>query len=107
MFAPLLRDPPEWPLADPVSEAGWYGEVWIKYPGSDHLYPSYFAQVFETRSRFRIIMNESCQTAFSQNSVMNLDRAYPLLERLRGWYDALPTPLRPHSIVLPGHLQIQ
>ena len=107
MFAPLLSDPPEWPLPDATLEPGWYGEIWIQYPVSDRLFPSHFAQVFEARSRFRLIMNKACQIAYSPNSEMTLDKANQLYEQLRSWYGSLPGPLQPKSVVLPGHLQLQ
>ena len=107
MFSPLLSDPPKWPLPDTTLEPGWYGEIWIPYPGSDNLCPSHFAEVFETRSRFRLIMNEACQIAYSQGSEMTLDKANQLYRQLRTWYSSLPGPLRPKSVVLPGLLQLQ
>lgn len=106
MFAPLLSDPPEWPLPDPTLDPGWYGEIWIQYPGSNRLFLSHFAEVFVTRSRFRIIMNEACQIAYSPNSDMTLDKANRFNERLRDWYNSLLSPLQPKSVVLPGHLQL-
>lgn len=107
MFAPLLSDPPEWPLPDPTVEPGWYGEVWIKYPCGDCLFSSHFAEVLEARSRFRVIMNEACQIAYSPDSGMTPGKANKLHAQLRDWYDSLPGSLQPKSVVLPGHLQLQ
>ncbi|EFY90076.1 C6 transcription factor, putative [Metarhizium acridum CQMa 102] len=77
LFPPLLKTPPDWPLPDPSKETGFYGEVWVKYPLSHNLSPSYFGQVFKARSEFRIIMNEYCQAAFSEGS-QTLVRLYYL-----------------------------
>src|ERR1700743_1060428 len=107
MFAPLLKDPPSWPLPDPLKEAEWYGEIWVKYPLSNHILPSYFGQVFKARSQFRVIMNEACQAAYLKDAGMTLSKATDFLSRLQGWYDRLPSPLQPRFIVLPGHLQLQ
>lgn len=107
MFAPLLSDPPDWRLPDPSKEPEWYGEIWVKYPVSSHLLPSYFGQVFRARSQFRVIMNEACQIAYSKDSEMTLCKANEFLSRLKAWYDSLSGPLLPKSIVLPGHLQLQ
>ena len=107
MFAPLLRDPPDWPLPDPSKETEWYGEIWVKYPLSNCLLPSYFGQVFTARSRFRVIMNEACQAAYSSGSEMTIDKANKLFSQLQGWYNGLSGSLVPKMIVLPGHLQLQ
>jgi hypothetical protein len=107
MFAPLLRDPPDWHLPDPSEETEWYGEIWVKYPLSNRLLPSYFGQVFRVRSQFRVIMNDTCQAAYSKGSGVTLGKANEFLARLKGWFDGLPGPLLPKSIVLPGHLQLQ
>lgn len=107
MFAPLLSLPPDWPLPDPSTEDEWYGEIWVKYPMSNRRLPSYFGQVIKARSQFRIIMNEACQIAYSKGSEMNFDKANKLLSQLKLWYDNLPGPLQPKTIVLPGQLQLQ
>lgn len=107
MFAPLLSEPPDWHLPDPLEEPEWYGEIWVKYPLCNRLLPSHFGQVFRARSRFRVIMNEACQAAYSKGSEMTRDKANELLSRLKGWYGGLSGPLLPKTIVLPGHLQLQ
>lgn len=107
MFAPLLRDPPAWPLPNAEKEPSWYGEIWFKYPTSDRLYPSYFGQVLEAKSKFRIIMNQACQMAYADQSETTLPEANKFLWQLKYWYDSLPIVLQPSSIVLPGHMQLQ
>lgn len=107
MFPPLLKTPPDWPLPDPSIDAQFYGEVWVKYPLTHSLLPSYFGHVFRARSQFRVIMNEFCQVAFSQYSEINLGKAIELRARLQDWYDGLAGPLLSTTIVLPGHLQLQ
>ncbi|KAJ4244801.1 hypothetical protein NW762_014379 [Fusarium torreyae] len=106
MLSPLIKKPPNWPLPDPSEDPSWYGEVWVKYPLNHGLSPSYFGQVIRARSRFRIIMNEFCEAAYSENSKIDLNQAYEFRQRLRGWYDSLPEPLTPKRIALPGHLQL-
>lgn len=107
MLSPLLKQPPDWPLPDPLEDARWYGEIWLKYPLTNNLAPSYFGQVFRARSQFRVIMNEFCQVAFSKGSKTTLGKANELYARLTSWYDGLRGPLLPKTIVLPGHLQLQ
>ncbi len=107
MFAPLLSASPNWHLLNPSKSAEWYGEIWVKYPLSDSLILSHFGHVFKVKSRFRIIMNEACQTSCSKDSEMTNENAYKFLSQLKGWYGKLPTLLLPCYIVLPGHLQLQ
>ena len=107
MAAPLLSDPPDWHLPDPSATAEWYGEIWLKYPLSDCLVPSYFGQIFKARSQFRVIMNEACQATYLKDEEMTLNKAAGFLSQLQGWYDRLPGTLQPRYIVLPGHFQLQ
>lgn len=107
MFAPLLSQPPDWTLPDPVTEAQWYGEIWVRYPLETYLLPSHFGHVFRARSAFRIIMNDACQAAYSTGSEITLARANELLTRLKTWFACLPDILQPKSLALPGHLQLQ
>ncbi|EEU40043.1 uncharacterized protein NECHADRAFT_11983, partial [Fusarium vanettenii 77-13-4] len=106
MIPPLLKKPPEWALPDPARNVQWYGEIWIKYPMTNGLSPSYFSHVFRARCHFRIIMNEICDAAYSEGSGITLDKANGFRERLESWYRSLPVPLQPRTIVLPGHLQL-
>jgi hypothetical protein len=107
MFKPLLRQPPDWSLPEPSKDGKWYGEVWVKYPLSHHLLPSYFGQVFRAKSQFRVIMNKFCQAAYSKGAGVTLNKAYDLLSQLKTWYEGLSGPLLPKAIVLPGQLQLQ
>lgn len=107
MFVPLLRTPPHWQLPDPSEEEDWYGELWVRYPLSSHLLPLHFGQVFKARCQFRVIMNAACQLAYLEGSQLNIDMASDLLLQLKSWYNGLPEPLHPKSVVLPGHLQLQ
>ena len=107
LFSPLLKKAPRWQLPDPSQDTSFYGEVWVQYPLSDCLLPSGFGQVFKAKSEFRVIMNEFCQIAYSNDSVVTFDKAYKLLSQLQSWFDGLPDPLLPKRIVLPAHLQLQ
>ena len=107
MHTPLIKKPPDDLLPDPSVDAYWYGEIWLKYPLNQSIMPSYFGQVFRAKCQFRIVMNEFCQDAYSEGSAMTIDRANELYSQLRSRYHALPAPLLPKTIVLPGHLQLQ
>ncbi|EHK27097.1 uncharacterized protein TRIVIDRAFT_21401, partial [Trichoderma virens Gv29-8] len=106
MFTPLLKEPPSWTLPDPSHDTNWYGEIWLKYPLTNVLSPSYFGHIFLAKSQFRIIMNEFCCTAYSEGSQVTIEKGYELRLKLRRWYDGLPGPLQPRTIVLPAHLQL-
>ncbi|KAL7913972.1 hypothetical protein GGI35DRAFT_231253 [Trichoderma velutinum] len=106
MFTPLLKEPPNWALPDPSQDRNWYGEIWLKYPLTDTLSPSCFGDIFRAKSHFRIIMNEFCCAAYSEGSQVTEEKAYELLLKLKHWYDSLPGPLQPKTIVLPAHLQL-
>ncbi|GAM82987.1 hypothetical protein ANO11243_009730 [Dothideomycetidae sp. 11243] len=108
MQPPLLEDPLPMLPPSPVKDPGWYGEVWLKYPSSPTLLPLHFAHVFESRARFRIIMNRFCTAAYTDPGGVGvpLEEAYALHTELAKWYQDLPEPLHPRNIVLPAHLQL-
>ncbi|KAJ8129557.1 hypothetical protein O1611_g4074 [Lasiodiplodia mahajangana] len=106
MIQPLLKKPPGEPLPDPSESSLWYGEIWLRYPLSESLCPSYFGHVFRAKSHFRVIMNDFCHAAYSKDSNVTLHKANSLRSQLREWYDGLPGPLQPKAIVLPGQLQL-
>ncbi|KAK7946049.1 uncharacterized protein PG986_010370 [Apiospora aurea] len=108
MFLPLLEQPPYDPLPDPLKDAQWYGEIWLKYPASQVLTPAYFGYGFKAKCDFRLIMNKFCHAAYSTGSggSVSLDEANKLRARLLKWYHGLPRPLLPETIVLPAHLQL-
>ncbi|KAF5591473.1 nitrogen assimilation transcription factor nit-4 [Fusarium pseudocircinatum] len=82
MLSPLINEPPKWPLPDPSEDQSWYGEIWVKYPLNHGLSSMCFGEVIHARSRFRIIMNEYCDVAYSEGSKVGVDLAYQLRERL-------------------------
>jgi hypothetical protein len=107
LLPPLLEEPPDWPLPNATQDAFWYGEIWVKYPLSKHLAPQHFGKLLEVRSNFHVIMNEACRIQNSKDSEMKMDKAYEILDKLKAWYESLPGPLQPRTIVLPGQLRLQ
>jgi hypothetical protein len=73
----------------------------------NHLVPMHFGQLFKVKSSFRILMNEVCQAAYSEESEISLDQAKEFISRLKHWFASLPDALLPKNIALPGHLQLQ
>ncbi|TFB01937.1 Nitrogen assimilation transcription factor nirA [Trichoderma ghanense] len=105
-FSPLIKEPPSWTLPDASKEPQFYGEVWLKYPLSQSLSPSYFGHIFRAKSQFRVIMHDFSMAAYSEGSQVTVDKAYELRQRLKSWCEGLPGPLQPRTIVLPAHLQL-
>ena len=107
LLPPLLEKQPEWPLPNATQDAFWYGEIWVKYPLSNHLSSQYFGKLLEVRTNFHVIMNEACRIQNSKGSEMEMDKAYEILGKLQAWYESLPGPLQPRAIVLPAQLRLQ
>ncbi|RKL38961.1 hypothetical protein BFJ72_g7091 [Fusarium proliferatum] len=106
MLSPLIKEPPRWPLPDPSEDPSWYGEIWVKYPLNHGLSSMCLGEVVHARSRFRIIMNEFCDAAYSEGSKVGVNLAYQFRGRLEEWFESLPASLSPRRIVLPGQLQL-
>ncbi|KAH8127124.1 hypothetical protein LI328DRAFT_141615 [Trichoderma asperelloides] len=106
LIPPLLTKPPIYPLPNPSENVLWYGEVWLNYPLSHSLVPSNFGQMYKAKSQFRIIMNDFCHTAYSEDSEVTVEKANELLFKLQNWFNNLPEPLAPKKIALPGQLQL-
>ncbi|PTB73357.1 N-terminal fungal transcription regulatory domain-containing protein [Trichoderma longibrachiatum ATCC 18648] len=83
MVLPVIKEPPNWTLPDPAKETEFYGEIWLKYPLTQTLSPSYFGQVFRSKSQFRVIMHDFCMTAYSEDSQVTVEKAYELRQRLK------------------------
>lgn len=47
-------------------------------------------------------MNEACQIAYSQNSVIDLDKAGQLFGRLKGWYNSCQVLSSQHQLYYLG-----
>lgn len=107
MTPPTVTTPPTWILPDPLLDPSWYGETWIKYPLDRKLCPSRFGHVFESRSLFRVVMNDFCRAAHTEGPGVTLEKAEELYANLQLWYENLAQPLLARTIVLPGHMQLQ
>jgi hypothetical protein len=107
MQPPLLTEPPSDALPDPSSSARWYGEIWVKYPGTQHLHPSHFSYLFKAKAELRMIMGKFCTLAYSKDIMVAPETAYDLYSQLNSWSANLPGPLQARNIVFPAHLQLQ
>lgn len=107
MIPPVLEKLPADPLPEPEQDPSFYGEIWLRYGGSQTLTEMHFGHLFKAKCEFRIIMQRFCSTAFAKGVEVELDHAYELYSQLKYWYNSLPAPLQPRRIVLPCHLQLQ
>ncbi|KAK4177803.1 hypothetical protein QBC36DRAFT_345114 [Triangularia setosa] len=113
---PLIRKPPDVSLPDPAANPEWYGQVWLKYPGDAKLHTTNFPYQFQAQCQVRVIMNDmwleqfrsSRQSSPEGGNIMlpstQIEQANRFYARLKAWYDALPAPLTPSSIVFPSQI---
>jgi hypothetical protein len=104
---PLVRQPPRFPLPDPIANSEWYSQTWIKYPLTHTLIPTHFPLLFKAQAEFRVIMNEICLESLGDSPKLTSERAKGFFLRLTEWYDNLPEPLSPREIVLPEQFYLQ
>ncbi|KAK8094150.1 hypothetical protein PG997_000835 [Apiospora hydei] len=106
---PLVDEPPTCPLPNPDAEPDYYGDVRVKFPGSDTATSISNGAVFRAISEFREIMNEVAQKSFKEpqsSSYITLNDAYGAYGKLQTWYQRLPEALTPDRIALPSHLKL-
>ncbi|KAK4196408.1 hypothetical protein QBC40DRAFT_234412 [Triangularia verruculosa] len=113
---PLINKPPDVPLPDPATNPEWYGQIWLKYPGDTELHTTHFPQLFQAQCQVRVIMNDMWSERFGSSRqsspegsstlhpATQLEQANQFYARLKAWYDALPAPLTPASIVFPSQI---
>jgi hypothetical protein len=105
---PVLREPPLHDLPDPERDMTFYGEVHVRYPGSDqqgHIQQGY---VFRALSGFRTILNAvALDLSSSEGDRLPPARLLHYWRGIRDWYSSLPACLAPENIALPSHLKLQ
>ncbi|KAH7029654.1 uncharacterized protein B0I36DRAFT_364166 [Microdochium trichocladiopsis] len=109
--SPLIVSPPQAPLPDPETDEGWYGEIWLRYPGGQLLFPLDFGYSFEAACNFRLIINELGSSYFGvrgQLRKLSLSQALRFHNRMLQWYQGLRTQISPTNIIkYPHQLKIQ
>lgn len=106
---PLLKEPPEWALSDPSTDASWYGETWVKYPLSEELLSTNHSHVFYSIAQFRVILNEIANQSFGHSGSrkgLSLEETYKYSLRLEEWFQNLAEPLSAKNVVLPSQLKL-
>ncbi len=97
-------------MPDPNADSDWYGDIWIRYPQSQILWPMHLGHIVEAVAKFRTIMNELGFRFFSKSGAqgeLTLKEAFQYKSRLDSWYEHLPDTLAPGKIVFPAQLKIQ
>jgi len=108
---PLLRQPPNCALPCPQENPDWYGELYLKYPLNQRLYPAQFGEIFKAKAAFHVILNELSLRQFTDEPRLNTGlsdaEVAEYYMRFRDWFENLPESLSPRKAVLPGHLKLQ
>jgi hypothetical protein len=107
---PLINDPPTVLLPDPSVAPAWYGEVWVKYPSTDRIFPVNHGHAFKAICDFRVIQNEIGARSFGLTNPirsLHLEEAENFRLRLEDWYRYLPDPVSAKTIIFPNQLKLQ
>ncbi|KAK9426263.1 hypothetical protein SUNI508_02704 [Seiridium unicorne] len=105
--SPILAAPPSHDLPDPDLDASIYGEVYIKYPGSEQQLRMNHGHVFRAVSEFRSILNAVASEAHSGGGKkLPSARVHYYWRSIANWYERLPTCLTSKNIALPSHLKV-
>src|SRR5688572_10930164 len=107
---PHLSCPPPHQLLDVEKNPNWYGEIWLRYPADERLYPMGFGQSMKALCDLRVIMRDICAVSFASNEApqkMHWNQVWDFKERLRAWFDALPAVLSPQDLIYPSHINLQ
>lgn len=105
---PFIRDPPDYPLPDPALDSRWYGEIWIRYPLGQRVFPSNLGYTIRANFQLRRLMNDMGAEIFEVDRPPRSSVAQVLdcKARLDSWFTHLPEPLMPTRVVLPDHIKI-
>ncbi|KAI0887566.1 uncharacterized protein GGS22DRAFT_186400 [Annulohypoxylon maeteangense] len=105
---PLLASAPAYPLPDPMVDPKWFGEVWIRYPLGQDIYPTHLGCTMKANFELRKLMNEMASQIFEDNGSphITVEKALECKSMLDNWFSNLPEPLIPTKVVLPDHIKI-
>ncbi len=106
---PLIREAPAFPLPDPTVDPQWYGEIWIRYPMSQTVYPVHLGTTIKCNFELRKMMNAMASELFEEDKppIVTPGEILECKSRLDMWFTNLPDPLTPTKIVLPDQIKIQ
>lgn len=104
----LFIQPPPMELPDPQEDSSFYGEIYIKYHGSNSIHPVNFPSAFYQTAKFRTVLNDLANNIFGgPKKRLSVNEAIKYYQQLIKWFQNLPVCLRPSEIVFPFQLQLQ
>ncbi|KAK3330184.1 hypothetical protein B0H66DRAFT_48791 [Apodospora peruviana] len=107
---PLIKEPPETPLPDPIAYPDWYGgELWVKYPLSRSRSPTHHGLTIKAKTELLTICIELASVAFEDSEShagLPMDTIIGFYDRLVEWQANLPEPLTPRKIAMPHHMKL-
>lgn len=105
-----MRDPPQHNLPTVDKANTYFGEIFIRYPGSESPVSICRHMMFHCLCEFRIIMNRVGSQLFDTTDKpcgLSLENTYDAHDALHSWYLRIPEAFTPPNIALPGHLMLQ
>lgn len=105
-----LVPPPKFEVPHPETDPEWYGEIWIRYPGSAVATPLLYGHAFRETVRLRLIQADIATASFQQpieKRGLEYEMASNFKARLNEWFDALPPPFSSNKLVFPNHISLQ
>ncbi|KAI1378381.1 hypothetical protein F4677DRAFT_466122 [Hypoxylon crocopeplum] len=105
---PFIKDPPAYPLPDPMLDPEWYGEIWIRYPLSQTIFPTHLGCTIKSNFELRSLMNDMALEIFDEKEPprASAEKILECKSKLDMWFTNLPDPLTPTKVVLPDHMKI-
>ncbi|OTB00138.1 hypothetical protein M426DRAFT_324544 [Hypoxylon sp. CI-4A] len=105
---PLIPDPPAYPLPDPQVDPEFYGEVRIRYPGSQNVYPIHLGHIIKANFELRKLMNDMASELFEEGKPprVTVEKTLECKSRMDNWLANLPEPLTPTKAVFPDHFKM-
>ncbi|CAN9446427.1 unnamed protein product [Alternaria alternata] len=106
---PLLKDPPEMPFPDPLTDPGFHDEMWLRYPFATSTVPAYYAHTITARRHLNQIKNDIVYKVRSRNVLEGpvlFSTILDLNERLDSWFQNLPLAMQARNIVFPPQLEV-
>lgn len=100
-FEPVFKEPPVEALPSHECSAEYFGEIWLKYPLSERLWPLHHGQTFKAWAELYTIANRiKCRTYSTEARGEPVDSRYQAREysELIHWFQNLPPSLTPAQI---------
>ncbi|CAG5188986.1 uncharacterized protein ALTATR162_LOCUS12079 [Alternaria atra] len=106
---PLLKDPPEMPFPDPLTNPGFHDEMWLRYPLATSTVPAYYAHTITARRHLSQIKNDVVYKVRSWNGFEDpllFSTILQIENRLKNWFQNLPPAMQARNIVFPPQLEV-